>query len=116
MTTDIDNPYASPALDANGYRRVRRWHLVPAVASFLIGMSSVVAGLFAVAVMSYVVWTHQAKETLVGMIAGCSLYIGFGGSWMVAGWYYWKRRYRRGLIASGFGVLILVVLFAILGF
>lgn len=116
MTADIDNPYASPSADANGYARVSRWHLVPATASFLIGGASFVFGLFAVAVMTYVLWKHQASETLGGMIAGCSLYLGFGASWMVAGWYYWKRRYRRGLIASGFGVLIPVVLFAILGF
>jgi hypothetical protein len=116
MTTDVDNPYASPTLDTSGYAHVKRWHLVPAAASFLIGVASFVFGLIAVAVMTYVLWTHQANETLGGMIAGCSLFLGFGASWMVAGWYYWKRRYRRGLIASGFGVLIPVVLFAIFGF
>jgi len=116
MTIDMDNPYASPALDTGDHAGVTRWRLVTAAASFVIGAASFVFGLFAVAVMTYVLSTHQANGTLGGMIAGCSLYLGFGASWMVAGWYYWKRRYRRWLIAAGFGVLIPVVLFTILGF
>jgi hypothetical protein len=116
MATDIDNPYAAPALDTGDYNRVPRWHLVPAAASFMIGAASFGLGLFAVAMMTHVLLTQQANETLGGMVAGCSLYLGFGVSWMVAGWYHWKRRFRRGLIAAGFGVLIPVVLFTILGF
>jgi hypothetical protein len=121
-TRDMDNPYASPAeyaspaLEAGQYARATGWRLVPAAASFVIGAASFVFGLFAVGVMTYLLSTHQATEGPPFMIAGCSLYLGFGASWMIAGWYYWKRRYRRGLIASVFGVLIPIVLFATLGF
>jgi hypothetical protein len=116
MTTDLENPYAPPGLHAGDRARGIPWHIVPAAASFLIGAASSVVGLFAVAGVICLLWTHQAGETLGGMIAGCSLYLGFGVSWMTAGYLYWQRRYRRGLIATGFGILIPVVLFAVLGF
>jgi hypothetical protein len=112
---DIKNPYAPSSLTTDESVRLTRWHIVPAAASLGIGAASFGFGLFAVAVMTHALWTHQANETLGGMIAGCSLYLGFGTSWMVAGWYYLTRRFRRGLVATGLGILIPVILFAILG-
>ena len=116
VAIDIDNPDASPPLDTNESARVTRGHIALAVVSFSIGAASFAVGLSCVEVMTRATWAHDANDTLGNMIAGCSLYLGFGASWMVAGRYYWKQRYRRGLVASGFGVLIPVVLFAILGF
>ncbi|MFN0021217.1 MAG: hypothetical protein ACKVP0_23460 [Pirellulaceae bacterium] len=117
MTTDRDNPYSAPALIGD-YTRVTRWHVVPAAASFVIGAASFGLGLgvFAVGMNMLVLSTQHANAAIDGMVAGCSLYLGFGAAWMVAGWCYGKRRFCRGLIATGFGVLIPVVLFAILGF
>ncbi len=123
MNTDTDNPYASPTSATSKSVRVTRWHIVAAAASFLIGIASFAFGLFAVGAMIYVLWTPQANrligdpnEMLFGMIAGCSMYLGFGTSWIVAGWYYWNRRYLRGLIATGIGILFPFAVFAILGF
>ena len=109
------NPYspASPTLDSTAI--ATRWRLVPASISFLFGLASYVFGMFAIAVMAYVSIMQNANESLGGMIAGCTLYLGFGVSWMLAGWLYWRRSYRVALMANGFGVLVSVVLFAILG-
>jgi hypothetical protein len=116
MATDIDNPYAPPALEAAVPARPSGWRVVPAAASFLVGVVSFGVGLVAVAMMTYALWTHRPTTvTLGGMIAACTMYLGFGSLWMLAGWCYWKRRYYRGLIATGIGALIPGVLFAILG-
>ncbi|MFO0818889.1 MAG: hypothetical protein U1A77_13160 [Pirellulales bacterium] len=115
MTTDIDNPYAPPSVSAGDRARPSRWRIVPAAGAFLIGLASLGIGLAAVAVMTYVLLIRQPNATLGGMIAGCSMYLGFGGSWMLAGWYYWREQYRRGLIVTAIGAMIPAVLFAILG-
>jgi hypothetical protein len=115
MLTDIENPYASPSRKDEP-AGLLGWRMVPAGALFLIGTVAFAFGLIAVVVMLYVSWLDQAKETLVNMMAGCGLYLGFGASWMLAGWYCSKGRYRRSVIATAVGILIPVILFAILGF
>lgn len=84
MTADMDNPYASPAQDTGDFAGVTRWYLIPAAGSFIIGAASFSLGMFAVATMTILLLTQQSNETLGGMIAGCSLYLGFGASSMVA--------------------------------
>ena len=122
MNMDFDNPYAAPNTTGQERAPAMRWRIFPAAASFLFGVASFGVGLAAVAIMSYLLWRRQGREALPGeatlgsMVAGCSLYLGFGASWMLAGWYYWKARYRHGITASAFGNLIPVVLFAIFGF
>jgi len=49
------------------------------------------------------------KVFVVEMAAATSLYLGFGTAWMLAGRHFWKRRYRRGLITLGIGILAVVV-------
>jgi hypothetical protein len=110
------NPYLPPKeISDSAASFIVRWRLIPASISFLLGFASFLFGVFAVVVMAYVLITQNANETVGGMIAGCTLYLGFGVSWMVAGWWYWRRRYRIAAVANGVGVLFPVVLFAILG-
>ena len=90
-----------------------QWRIVPAAASFLVGAASFGIGLLGVAVMAYSSWPEPTADWLVLITARCSMFLGFGASWMVAGWYYWKRRYGRGLIANGVGVLITAIVFPI---
>lgn len=118
MTQAVDpNPYSSPTQVSDSEAKVStRWRVIPASLSFLIGFSSFVFGLFAVAVMGYVLMTQDAAEAIGGMIAGCTLYLWFGVAWMMAGWWYWRRRYRIAAAANVVGVLFPAVLFAILGF
>lgn len=113
---DVDpNPYSPPVESSGATAFTTRWCVIPAAGSFLLGLVSFAFGMFAVAVMTFVVMTQNANETVGGMIAGCVLYLGFGAAWMMAGWLHWCRRYRNALIANGVGILIPVVLFAILG-
>ena len=109
--------------DANGSRDIRnrdagatRWRLFPAAISFLVGLASFAFGVFAVAVMTYVLLTENTEETLGGMLVGCFLYLGFGTAWMLAGRLYWRRRYPHALLANAVGVAIPITLFATLGF
>lgn len=113
--TDIENPHAPLAVDAQERTHPVRWRIIPAATFFAIGVASLGIGLAAVAIMTYVLLTQQANERVGGMIAGCSMYLGFGASWSLAGWLYWHERYRYGLIATTIGALIPAVLFAILG-
>ncbi len=115
MSNVDPNPYEPPILESNGARLATRWRVLPAAGSFLLGFVSFVFGVFAVAVMVYVIVTQNASETIGEMLAGCTLYLGFGTAWMFAGWSYWCQRYRRGLIANGVGMSFPVVLFSILG-
>ena len=116
MATAIDNPYAPPAVQTDARTYPTRWRVVPAAASFLVGVVSFGVGVVAVAMMTYALWAHRATTVTLGeMIAACSMYLGFGSLWMLAGWCYWKGRYYRGLVATGIGALIPGVLFAVLG-
>ena len=115
MSNVNTNPYEPPIHESDDAPLATRWRVLPAAGSFLIGCVSFVFGLFAVAVMMYVVATQSASEMIGGMLAGCTLYLGFGGAWMFAGWSYWCQRYRLGMMAMGVGVLFPVVLFSILG-
>ncbi len=115
MSNVDPNPYEPPTRESNGAPLATPWRVLPAAGSFLLGFVSFVFGLFAVAVMLYMAATHGAEETIGAMLACCTLYLGFGGAWMFAGWSYWCQRYRRGLIANGVGLLFPVVLFSVLG-
>ena len=111
------NPYAPPGAASNDKTpRPALRRLVPATIFFLLGTASFVLGVFAVALMNYVVFKRKMGETPVSMIAGCLLYLGVGLSWMLAGWFYWGGRYRSGLVATLIGVVIPIVLFSIMGF
>jgi len=89
--------------------------VIPAAGSFTIGLASFVFGTIAVAIMAYVVFTQNANETMGGMLAGCTLYLGFGTSWMIAGWCYWRQKYRIAMAVNFLGILFPVLLVAILG-
>jgi len=115
MSNVDPNPYEPPIHESNGARLATRWRVLPAAGSFLLGFVSFVFGVYAEAVMVYVIVTQNASETIGEMLAGHTLYLGFGTAWMFAGWSYWCQRYRRGLIANGVGILFPVVLFSILG-
>lgn len=114
---DVDlNPFSPPRQVSDSLpvaASATRWRLIPASISFLLGLASFIFGVFAVAVMAYVLMTQNAGEPLSGMIAGCTLYLGFGVTWMLAGWLYWHRYYRIAAAANGVGILFPVVLFAI---
>lgn len=116
---DVDfNPFSPPRQVSGSLpaaASATRWRLIPASISFLLGLASFIFGVFAVAVMMYVLMTQNAAETLGGMIAGCSLYLGFGVTWMLAGWLYWHRRYGIAAATNAAGILFPVVLFAIFG-
>ena len=90
-----------------------RWPIVLATASFLVGAAS--CGISLVAMGEIVWWTYHPDDRFGQDIALCSAYTGFGAAWMVAGRYYWKRRYRGALFANGLGLLILAIMFALLG-
>jgi hypothetical protein len=115
MSSVEPNPYAPPTPLSDSLPPPMRWRLIPAAGSFLLGLASFTFGIFAVAVMTYVVATQNANETIAGMLAGCGLYLGFGSAWMAAGWFYWQRRFRDGLIANGIGLLFPAILFAVFG-
>jgi hypothetical protein len=115
------NPYQPPEVsgspsEASGTAtHPTGWRLVPAVFCFCLGFASFCFGLFAVAVMLYVLLIRKEWSFYGGMLAGCSLYLGFGIAWMLAGWLYWQRRFGFGLIATLLGMLIPVTLFAVFG-
>ena len=113
MSPDTDNPFTPPAAGTHEPVRFMPWRIVPAAASFLVGAASFGFGLLGVAVMAYSSWPEPTTDWLVLITARCSMFLGFGASWMVAGWYYWKRRYGHGLIANGVGVLITAIVFPI---
>lgn len=115
MTNVDPNPYESPICESDKLHLATRWRVLPAAVSFLLGFLSFVFGVFAVSVMVFVIATQTANETIGVMLAGCTLYLGFGSAWMFAGWSYWRQRYRQGLIANGVGILLPVILFSILG-
>ena len=118
MLSDCDNPYAAPAAELRKQTRLKPWAKLAAAASFIIGCISFGVGVIAVAIMSYVLWNERTDphQTVGMMLAGCSLYLGFGVAWIFAGWCYWKERFLHGLIATAVGALIPVALFSILGF
>jgi hypothetical protein len=111
------NPYAAPRVadTISAGRRKPRWRLIPATFFFLLGCLSLLVGLFGVAIILAAVFTQRNLEPLGDVLAGCSLYLGVGISWSVAGWFYWSERYRMALAATAMGILIPVVLFSILG-
>jgi hypothetical protein len=113
---DVDpNPYASPLQASESPRTRTRWRIIPAAGSFLLGFASFAFGIFAVAVMTYVVTTRDADDMLGVMLAGCGVYLGFGACWMMAGWLYWRGRYLIALAANVAGILIPLAVIAILG-
>jgi hypothetical protein len=109
------NPYAPPVHESAATHALTRWRILPAAVSFLIGLASFAFGMFAVAVMTYVVATQGPRETLGGMLAACTCYLGFGAAWVAAGWFYWRCRFRDALLANIVGISIPVVCVAILG-
>ncbi|MGN6546355.1 MAG: hypothetical protein ACTHK7_14980 [Aureliella sp.] len=116
IMSDLEpNPYSPPLQGPDAAALATRWRVIPAAASFLIGLASFTLGIAAVGITVNAVVLQSAKQPLGLMIAGCSLYLGFGIAWIVAGRLYWRGRYRAAAIANGVGILFPVVLFAILG-
>ena len=124
MSSDTDNPYAAPlsATAVNGRRS--SWSIAVAgvcrVAlagvSFLIGATSLLLGAYGLTGIGWLMATEPITSIRDFMVAGCSLFLGLGTAWIIAGWYYWKRRYRCAVIATGVGVLICVVVIGIMEF
>lgn len=109
------NPYETPRSVVSGISVATRWRVIPAAGSFAIGLASFHFGMIAVAIMVYVVFTQNMNETIGGMLAGCTLYLGFGTTWMIAAWCYWRQKYLIWMAVSFLGILIPVVLISILG-
>jgi hypothetical protein len=65
------NPYASPVHESESTATVTRWRVIPAAVLFCLGLASLAFGMFAVAVMTYVVVTQDGNEAIGGMLAGC---------------------------------------------
>lgn len=101
-----DVPTAVPPKTASS---VIGWHLIPAAGSFIVGLASALLGLFLAVALIYVVWKDGVQDATVGRVVGCALYLGFGSAWVIAGWFYWRGRYRSALIANGIGLLIWVI-------
>ncbi len=79
MRAPDSNPYSPPELVSDPAAAfTTRWRLIPASISFFLGLASFMFGVFAVAVMAYVLMTQNANETVGGMIAVSTLYLGFG--------------------------------------
>ncbi len=55
-------------------------------------------------------WTNDAPPSLGEMLLDWGTLLGFGTSFLVAGRAYWNGRILRGLIATGVGGLIVVVI------
>ncbi len=109
MPNAPENPYSSPVSTSDRPARSAGWR-VAAVVSAGLGLLGLGVVLFAVAMSVFLPW-NQTSPPLVSMLTGCGLCLGFGTSYLVAGRAYWNGRIRRGLIATGVGTLMFVVLF-----
>lgn len=124
MSSDTDNPYAAPSSGtrANGGFSGRRTALVGvlritlATVSLLIGLPSFLLGAFYLAAIGWVLATEPITGIRDFMIADCSLLLGLGTAWTIAGWQYWNRQYAIAAIASLVGVVICVIVAAIMAF
>lgn len=113
MTDGDFNPYASPR--ANGEEnatgaRSTRWRIAPAAASFLVGALGILMGLLLAVGITAEILANRFDKIPQGTIPGFLLFLGFGATFILAGWFYWSRRYRLGLIATANGVSIFVVI------
>jgi hypothetical protein len=116
MTDQNTNPYSSPrSYEANDPRFRFRWRVIPAALFFTFGALIFCFGIFAVSIAAYVIAVLQNYGRLPEMIAGCSLYLGLGASWMIAGWFYLHGKFRNALLATAVGIVIPIVVFLIMG-
>lgn len=99
------NPYTPPTQAPQAIPRGSRLRAIPATGSFLFGFASFAMGVFASGWMLYSIYGPANATFYPGMLVGCAVYLAFGASWMLAGWFYWLRRYRHGLIANSVGLL-----------
>lgn len=124
MSSDTDNPYAAPILGArvNDHRSRSRVALVGVCrislvgASFLIGTLSVLLGVLSCARLGWQIATEPISAIRAFMIGGCAFFLGLGVTWIIAGWFYWTRRYFCAIVANGVGVLICVIVHAVMEF
>jgi hypothetical protein len=117
-STADENPYASPVLAETAVARPHktRWQWFAAGLFISLGSASFAFGLLAVAIMVRAFLTRTNIESAHSMIAGCSLYLGVGISWLFAGYFYSTGRYKLALAATAIGILIPTVLFSLFGF
>ena len=117
MDTD-GNPYPSAGAVVEELEKLHsaplpqlRWRVVPAVIVGLIGLASTAMGLLAVGILASILLVQDWDTSLLPeMIAGCCVYLGFGGCWMASGVLVWKSRYRFALMLASIGIVIPVVL------
>lgn len=125
MDTD-ENPY-HPAGSVVEERETKlqstavqlRWRVIPAFVVGMIGLASTAFGLLAVAILASILvrnWDASLQpeaSLLPELLAGCCVYLGFGGCWMASGVLVWKSRYRFALMLASMGIVIPVVLLSI---
>ena len=109
MPNDAPNPYASPVSISDRPTRSAEWRIA-AVVSAGLGLFGLGFVVLAVVMMVSLPGANQTSPPQAEMMAGCGLSVGFGISYLVAGRAYWNGRIRRGLIATGTGTLLFVVL------
>lgn len=112
MSSRENNPYESPRSQAVEITELPsqvvtrfRWRFLPAAVFCMTGGASVLFGIFAVVVMVNVLFFQNKWTKLVEMCAGCTLYLGVGVCWLIAGCLYWNRRYTWGIIATFIGTV-----------
>ena len=119
MSIVDQNHYAPPltnSFSTHASRRPSLWILIPSAILFVIGVISFLIGMFAVIMLEYLFYIERGSESFLHMLAGCSLYLGLGVSWMLAAWSFWRRRIRTRAVSILIGIVIPIVLFSILGF
>lgn len=89
---------------------------VTAVLTLCAGLLSTAFGLYAFAIMAYVLLVQERLEHVSEMMAGCFLYLGTGIALFVAGNLFWRSKIKAAVTTTLVAVLIPVVLFAINGF
>jgi hypothetical protein len=81
----------------------------------LTGLLSTFIGLIAAGFMCFLLLSGSNEASVGEMLAGCTLYLGLGGAWLLAAWFYWRGSYRNGLILTFVGLALPAMLFSILG-
>lgn len=114
------NPYSPPDVDVasrepsvSAAKPHFRWRVIPAFVVGALGVLSFAFGLVAVAIMIIVLARDRDASLLPEMLAGCCIYLGFGGSWTASGVFLWKSQYRNAILAAAIGIAVPAVLLAL---
>ena len=109
MSSTTPDPYTPPRTPSESAAKTR-WRVFPAAGSFAIGLASLLFLLTTTALLA-----QETSGPVINTVAVYALYLGFGGSWILAGWCYWRRRFWYGLAANCIGVLVVVTVYEMFG-